>query len=336
LLACTRHLVQGIRPKERDPILAWMGDRWQSLKGLAQTEIKFEGLNIEQQLNQFTKLTANLRAVPDIRAQLRQEINTHTVSLVNALNEFIDLAKKELTDKRGIAIVADNLDRIAEVRDETHSNYDEIYLNRSEQLRGIGAHVIYTVPISLVYSHRGTRLEDIHGEADVVPMIMVANRDGSRNDKGMAKMRELVTKRLHKIDKKLAENVDTQVFESEELLDCLCEMSGGHVRNLMQMIQKAIDWTDTLPIREKAVKAAFGEARSTYRDTIEADQWTHLARVHKNKDILNDDLHRWFQLSRCVLRYRYFDNDDILCEWYDVHPLVLGISQFKKALEEVK
>lgn len=76
------------------------------------------------------------------------------------------------------------------------SNYDEIYLNRSEMLRGLKCHVIYTVPISMVYSERATQLEDNYDKPDVLPMVMVRNLDGSPNPAGLGKFRELITKRI--------------------------------------------------------------------------------------------------------------------------------------------
>ncbi|WP_316432049.1 ATP-binding protein [Leptolyngbya sp. NK1-12] len=244
LFACTRHLVQEIKlEKEKNPLLQWMESRWQSLKDLALTEVAFDGLSLEGQISQFAKITTNLRAVPDKRREMRQKINTFTPSLVAALNEFIQVAQKTLpADCRGIVIMADNLDRIAETQSEGElSNYDEIYLNRSEILRGLDCHVIYTVPISMVYSERATRLEDNYDKPDVLPMVMLRNRDGSPNPTGLQKFRELIYKRIAQIDPDLANGLDSQVFDSSETLEQLCLMSGGHMRNLMQLIQRAID-----------------------------------------------------------------------------------------------
>lgn len=45
-------------------------------------------------------------------------------------------------------------------------------------------------------------------------------------------------------------------------------MSGGPLRILMQLIQRAIDWTDRLPITAQAVQIAIEEARENYLNTI--------------------------------------------------------------------
>jgi hypothetical protein len=104
LFACTRHLVEAIKLNNHNPLLNWMKDRWESLKDLALTEISFEGLSLEGQVSQFAKITANLRATPDKRRELRQKINANTPSLVKALNDFIKEAQKtlEISKKRKI------------------------------------------------------------------------------------------------------------------------------------------------------------------------------------------------------------------------------------------
>jgi AAA ATPase domain len=338
LLACTRHLVEAIQLKMPNPLLDWMKSRWQAMKDLALTEVAFEGLSLESQISQFAKITANLRAVPDMRREVRQKINANTTSLISALNDFIAAAVKTLpADCRGLVIIADNLDRIVESRRKGElSNYDEIYLNRSELLRGLKCHVIYTVPIAMVYSERATKLEDTYDKTDVLPMVMVRNPDNSPNTIGIGKLRELITKRLELIDPHLAETLDSQVFESAAVLERLCVMSGGHVRNLMQLIQRALDWTDVLPITAEAAQIAIEEARDTYRLAIQEHQWQTLARVCYSKQANNNQQTLRLLLNRCLLEYRYYDANKRLQRWYNVHPLIEEIEQFQVAFAQLK
>lgn len=342
LFACARHLVEAVKLQAHNPLLVWMKERWASLQDLAVTEFEFEGLSLEGQIAQFAKITANLRATPDKRREIRRKINANTPSLVDALNEFIEVAQEAVDpDCRGLVMIADNLDRIVETKQAGEpSNYDEIYLNRSEILRGLACHIIYTVPIAMVYSERSTRLEDNYDKPDVLPMIMVRNADGSINEAGLAKLRELVCRRLKGVDPRLEQTLTSEVegigvpaiFDDAETLDQLCLMSGGHVRNLMQLIQKSIDWTDVLPIQAKAARRAIEEARETYRRSIQAHQWETLARVYQSKQVDNDEEHLRLLLNRCLLEYRYYDNNETLQIWYNVHPLIEGISKFQATL----
>jgi hypothetical protein len=342
LFACTRRLVEAIRFESHNPLLNWMQDRWESLRDLASTELSFEGLSLEAQISQFAKITTNLRASPDKRRELRQRINATTPSLVDALNKFIQQASQSLpANNRGIVLIADNLDRIVETQVEGRpSNYDEIYLNRSELLRGLACHLIYTVPIAMIYSHgRATQLENNYDTPDVLPMVMVRRPDGNEDETGLAKLRELVCRRIALIDKTLVSEADGQtldlvypnVFDCPDTLKMLCLMSGGHVRNLMQLIQKSLDWTDELPITAKAARRAIEEARETYRRTVLEHQWGLLARVHQTNEVNNDPEHLRLLLNRCILEYRYYDEEETLRVWHNIHPLIEGITRFRDA-----
>ncbi|MGB3558212.1 MAG: ATP-binding protein [Geitlerinemataceae cyanobacterium] len=339
LLACTRHLIESIQlSAAENPLLNWMKERWKSLKELALTEVKFEDLKLEQQIAQFGKITANLRAVPDIRRKIRQELNQNTVSLIDAMNEFIVEAQKSLSaEYNGLVLMADSLDRIVEQTRETGNgktatNYDEIFLTRSELLKGLKCHAIYTLPISMIYSHRFSQLEDNYSRPDVLPMIMVRDRSNKANPPGIEKLRKLVYKRIEVIDAELAQNLTTKVFDCPDTLDRMCCMSGGHVRILMQLMQGAIDQIDVLPITSDAMQIAIEEGRDVYRRSVYDREWKLLAQVAQTKQITIDDDHLHFLLDRYVLEYRYYDEKKRLQRWYDVHPLMEEIEKFQKAL----
>jgi AAA ATPase domain len=345
LFACTRHLVEAVKLQNHNPLVNWLKERWESLKDLALTEISLDSLDLEGQISQFAKITANLRATPDKRRELRQKINANTPSLLEALNSFIKEAQKLLAaNYRSIVLIADNLDKIAETKEEGKpSNYDEIYLNRSEIMRGLACHVIYTVPISMVYSGRAILLEDNYDKPDVLPMVMVRNPDGSENEAGLAKFRELICRRVEAIEPNLVktlegaiDGLDTPpVFDSPDTLKLLCLMSGGHVRNLMQLIQKAIESIDELPITGEAAVWAIEEARETYQKSIREHQWEILARACHLKQADNDEEHLRLLLNRCLLDYRYYENRKLRI-WCNVHPLIEEIQKFKDALAKVQ
>jgi len=47
----------------------------------------------------------------------------------------------------------------------------------------------------------------------------------------------------------------------------------------------------------------------------------------------NDDQFRSLLFRRCILEYRYIDEEGEVQVWHDVHPLVRGLDGFKRALE---
>ncbi len=350
LLACTRHILEELKDcGDPETILEWVRGRLVAFKD-AIPELEVEKFSAEATvpsfgwIPQFAKITASLRAVPKIRQKLRNELDAHTPSLVEALNAFINDAKRKLPEPcDDIVVIVDNLDRITYIkRDESQgSNYDEIFIDRVEQLKSLDCHVIYTIPIAMVYSTKATILEDTYNKPQVLPMIMVKDRDGNVYEAGLSKMKEIIAKRIEQIktdgdiSKALANALDSQLFENVQTLDQLCLMSGGHSRNLMQYIQKAIERTEKLPIKSLAVKRAISETRDTYRNAIEPHQWEILAQVAKSKRKPNDDKHSVLLLNRSILEYCYVDDEAEICRWYDIHPVIYGIQEFKEAWQRV-
>lgn len=345
LIACTKHLIKMIDLEDKKP-LKFLSNWLEKIKeGLLLTPLNFEDLSLNHQVFlQVTEITATLKAQPDNRSKIREEINANTPSLLEVLNEFIDASKLALEKKgyKDLVLMVDNLDRIVEKQRSAEglTNYDEIFIKCHEQMRGLHCHTIYTVPLVMVYSNRYTQLQNNYSETNVLPMVMLQYENGEISKAGLAAFREVIAKRIilaklendPQIGKKLAESLETSVFESAEILERLCLMSGGHIRLLMKMIQKALDHTDNLPISKRAVNRAIADAKDEYLNIIFDDDWVRLAIVHLSKEISNNSASRRLLSSRLVVEYRCRDVNENLKRWYDVHPLVQSLQQFKDAL----
>ena len=176
LLACTRNILAAFKDQTNSPaILNWLKGRFEDLKDFLQTEIFLDELSIEAQVSQLAKITTKIRSEPNERRKIRDLINPHTTTLTQALNEFIQDVKKNLPSGYDeLVLIADNLDRIVPViQGQDRSNHDQIFIDRNEQLKALDCHLVYTVPISLIYSDRSSSLVDIYGTPQVLPMIMV-------------------------------------------------------------------------------------------------------------------------------------------------------------------
>ena len=337
LLACTRHILEDLQNYANPtPLVNWLHNRWDKLKDLALTEVSLEKLDLQAQISQFAKLTATLRAVPSTRSQIREQVDLHTISLTEALNEFIAEAQEKLpNNKSKLVVIADNLDRIVPItKEDGRRNHDEIFLDRSGQLKALKFHVIYTVPISLVYSNRATEIRDNYDTPQVLPMIMVRTKEGNIHQPGIDKLTELIEKRIELF--KTDFSLDTEIFDKEKTRVQLCKMSGGHVREMMLLMQTAMDWTDNLPISGQAVQRAITEARNnTYRSAVDNEDWVKLAEVSRSKRVLNDNEYRDLLFRRCLLEYREITSAGEIVRWHDVHPLIEGIGEFQDAVRRL-
>ncbi len=337
LLACTRNLLKGLQG-DQSQIQKWLQSRKTELVDAMQSEVGFDKATVNAEVP-FAKLTTTLKVSPTARNQIRKIVEPHTPSLIEALNQFITEAMtktQHTTDQ--LVLIVDSLDRIPPIlREKEPSNHEQIFIHRSEQLKMLGCHVIYTVPISLVYSERGTDALDIYdGDIQVLPMVMVYDQEGNDCVEGLKTMRKLVHQRVFRKAKVDAtKQLVGDIFDAQETLDQLCLMSGGHMRNLMLMAQEAIKQTDALPIKKKQVRLAITKTRNTYRNAVHDAQWPILAQVFQTKEILNDETHRELLFNRCILEYRYINGEGEIVCWRDIHPLLRGVKEFQAALAQL-
>lgn len=334
LLACTKNILAAFKNLDSQPVLYWLKERWEDLKDLLQTQISFEELSLEVQVSQFAKITTKMRSEPNERRKIRDKINPHTTTLTEALNKFIQNAKKNLPPGYSdLVLIADNLDRIVPIiQPDGRSNHDQIFIDRQNQLKALDCHLVYTVPISLLYSDRATSLTEIYGTPQVLPMIMVKTPDNQPYQPGIDKVIEILKKRLEKVD---PSRDIVNLFESQDSLNQLCLMSGGHARNLLLLMKQALEYTNTLPISKRALQRSISELRNTYKDTIHANQWEALANVFRTKEIVNNELYRNLLFNRPILEYHSQNEEGEIERWYDIHPLIIGIKEFQNTYNQL-
>lgn len=158
--------------------------------------------------------------------------------------------------------------------------------------------------------NRANDLKDVYDNPDLLPMIMVQTPDGVLYQPGVEKLEEILRRRIHPFIPEV--NLGQDIFEDSAVVEQLCLASGGHVRELLLLMKEALNRADGLPIPTRAVRRAIAETRDTYRRTVEEHQWPILAKVAKTRTIDNDEDHRDLLFRRCVMEYRFFDDDAVL------------------------
>jgi len=222
--------------------------------------------------------------------------------------------------------VVDGLDKIVRVvMDETtkRTNLQEIFVDRSEQLKRLACHVIYTVPISLAHSVNSLELENRYGRVEILPMVTIRRR-GSTDlcEKGLDTLRELIAKRLQVAD------ISIEEFVQPNELRRLCLMSGGHVRNLVQLVHTAVECSENLPLSARAVERSIAQMRETMRRAIEWHEWDKLAETHRDQ---HEKAYLDLLFRRLILEYR--EDDQRI--WHDIHPLIEEMEEFQAAFQRV-
>jgi len=280
----------------------------------------------------IAKITAKTKSNPDLRSKLRQYMEPQANKMLELINqEIIDVAINQLKQrgKKGLVVIVDNLDRIVSQSNASGRLLPEyIFIDRGDQLRKLNCHLVYTLPLGLIFGNESEILKNRLGggvDPKVLPMVPVKNRDGSECIEGMNLLRRMVMSRAFP-DVPTEEHITliTQVFDSPETLDELCRVSGGHLRNLMGMLFGCLQQDDP-PISQNVLKSVIRSSRDTLRNGIDNDEWELLFKVVKEQSINGNKEYQ--NLLRNLWVFEYVD--DIQGNWFALNPLLMETDKFK-------
>ncbi|MEQ8466374.1 P-loop NTPase fold protein [Coleofasciculus sp. E1-EBD-02] len=332
LLAIIRQVTEslaevGIQLKPR-----YFADRWQEMVDFLQTPLE---LSAEANLPlpmKLGKITAKTKASPSLRSRLRQYLEPRTSGILESLNEeILARANQELQHqgKKGLVVIVDNLDRVEDRRNDGGRTQPEyLFVDRGEQLRRLNCHLVYTIPLTLMFSNDYQALTNRFGGGvapRVLPMVSVRSRDGQDNQAGMALFRQLVLARAFpEIEPEARLDLVTQVFDSSETLDRLCRVSGGHVRNLLGIIYTCLQEEDT-PLSRNTIERAIRNNRDRLVSAITDDEWELLADVVKQQNVSGEEGHD--TLLRSLFVFEYQDEQG---KWFAVNPVLRETEKFQR------
>ncbi|MEM8639396.1 MAG: ATP-binding protein [Cyanobacteria bacterium P01_G01_bin.54] len=271
---------------------------------------------------------------PTLRSQLRQFLEPQVQALIKGINqEMIQPATQALhkKSKPGLVIIVDNLDRIdGRQLDSGQTLPEYIFINRGEKLRQLACHVVYTIPLALRFANDAQTMQQRLGEITVLPMVPVRRRDGSVYEAGLVKLRELILSRG-----RLAETTQTgqpsddailitQLFDHPDTLDALCFMSGGHVRNLLRLMQSTLRKSDRLPVQWANVERSVQEEKAALMLSITPDEWNLLRKVKRTQAVTGDVEQNLLLRNLWAFEYRHQGD-----QWFEVNPLLAGVEQLQ-------
>lgn len=281
-----------------------------------------------------------LQKDPVGRAAVRERLLPGTASLLSEIATLFADMRNKLQKVRvavgtsrydDFVLIIDNLEKIDRFDGQQPglASHRTLFIEGSPQLRGLGAHAVFTVPLALVRSPSGPVLLATYGEVFVLPMIKIMERDGSRFERGRQRMVEMVSSRLDGV------TVDEAI--GPEALDEMITYSGGHVRSLMRYLQSAAIYAQEVPVELEASERAIGQTVRLYSTAIPDRHWPKLVAIERSEDrkiAPDDDDYSTMLENLSVLEYmngtgtvRYAKSEP----WYAVNPVVKELSKYKSA-----
>lgn len=157
-------------------------------------------------------------------------------------------------------------------------------------------------------------------------MVSIQSRDGNKSGEGMALLRQLVLARAFpNLEPEERLEKITEIFDSAETLDYLCQMSGGHVRNVLRMLNDAIKKQKGLPISRESLDKVIQNLRNERTLAVEDEEWELLRQVAKTEKVTGDDGDQ--RLIRSMFVYEYRDDEG---SWFNINPILKDAVELKK------
>ncbi len=270
----------------------------------------------------IAKITAKTKDSPQLRNQLRQYLEPRTNSILQAINEeVLDKAVEQLKARgqKGLVVIIDNLDRV-DMRPlaSGRSQPEYLFIDRGEQLRRLKCHVVYTIPLALIFSNEYETLKNRLGGGiapKVLPMVLVRQRNGSDHEPGMFLLRQLVMARAFpEITFNGRLGLITELFDHPETLDRLCRVSGGHIRNLLGLLYSCLQRQDP-PFPQDCLEAVIKDYRDDLLLAIDEEEWELLYEVVNQQSVRGESEYQRLLRSMFVFEYR-----DSLGRWFGISP----------------
>ncbi|MFW5666762.1 MAG: ATP-binding protein [Coleofasciculus sp.] len=294
-------------------------------------------LNAEAELSiGIGKITAKTKESPKLRRRLREYLEPRTSGILESINtELLGRATTELRrrGKAGLVVIVDNLDRVDNRPLPSERLQPEyLFIDRGDQLRKLNCHVVYTIPLSLTFSNDVEILKNRLGGGlppTILPMVPVRERDGSECKEGMDLLRQMVLVRAfphHTPAQQFA--LLPEVFDNAETLDRLCQISGGHLRNLLGLLFGCLRQMDP-PISRDCLEGVIRESRDYLTSSIDDEEWELLFQVVQQQTVKGDV--EYTTLLRSMFVYEYRDRNG---NWFSINPALEETQKFQDWLRE--
>ena len=299
---------------------------FQSLMGSLRSSVEVSDVSFSVGI---ASITAKAKESPEMRSQLRQYLEPRTKNIIDAINEeILEVANEQLKaqGKRGLVVIADNLDRIDPIRRaDGRSQSDYLFVDRGEQLKRLNCHLIYTIPLALIFSDELPRLANRFGTAPkLLSMVPVTTRTGEPFPRGRQLLQRMVMTRAFPMlsESDRWQQID-RVFDSADTLNRLVTISGGHMRNLMRLLYGCLQKGDP-PIKQATLESVIRDERDALMGLIDAQEWALLFEAISQRDEQGNEAYN--PLLRSLFLYEYRDEEG---RWFGLNPALAETKRYR-------
>jgi len=307
-----------------DAIYQWLADTThvsiadRELNGKIETEAELK-TGIPFLVKMLARLSAGVRTNELERKEIRRTLRKEWYIFVERLNLLLEQARLKVKQHghRDLVVIVDGLEKMfyEPMRDNAgnptgESTHSLLFLKHAEQLTVPKCHLIYTIPISLLYQNNVISIFGADG-VSTIPMVNIKQEEGIRC------LIALIEKRV----------VVDALFEQRSLVEKLIKMSGGAVRDLMRLMQTVCLGTETDLINEETVDQAIRELAREYGRLVQEKDIEALQSVVNGAWVTGDEKYARLLHNRVIHEYQ---NGEL---WAELHPAVRKVEWVMKQIK---
>jgi hypothetical protein len=275
------------------------------------------------------EITAKIKDDSGLRHRLNEYLGNKKTELIKAINEELllpTIQQLKAQGKKGLVIIVDNLDRLDNrLKPFGRPQQEYIFIEQGTYLTELECHLIYTMPINLRFVQDYSTLTERFKDPKVLPMVKIKNKDGQVCEEGMALLRQMVLARAFPqlTEQERLEKI-TEVFDEPATLDHLCEISGGHVRGILKILNRWIEEEMTLPLTRQRLEKIIISQRDEKKLSINnQEEWELLKKVYREKD-LKESI-KYQSLIKNLFIFQYCEDNHET--WFDLNPVLIGLPE---------
>jgi len=320
-------------PKLLESFESWFKEVSQETEATVQSSVSIEaeasaGAEIPFISKLGGKLIGQIRGYSQqkkvFRETLGRNLSRWQTDINLLLKDAFDKLKRKYPDsyQKKILVIVDNLDRIPP------SVGNHLFFDDAPQLHELDFTIIYTVPISVIYSYKN--VSNLFGNSNMVPMVNIYEVSRSECDLNYNQQR------LDRVTSLSEQRVDVSsaIFADRQQLLDLVKASGGHVRQLIQVTRSACHTAITRKhskvLVEDVTYALKQQQFDFEKSTPGSEYYTKLPEVGIEKEITKEEMGQNLLFNLSVLEYNGNSR------WNYVNPLVKQTYAFQQALESIQ
>lgn len=261
-----------------------------------------------------------LRGDPGFRGQIREQLSGRLAELTKQIRAYHEEILEALRERAGrevrLVVILDSLEHLrgtGETSEVVRRSVEELFFTHAARISLPNTHMVMSVPAFLFLEANNLAAQFMNGAVQAWPAYQVQRRDGGRT--------EVVDRIIRLVERR---GDWKQILPDQTALEKLILASGGHLRDLLNMLVEAVHLARhgvNAESAEKIIGVAQRAYLPLYKDEI--DVLGRIAAEKSLKDVRAEEQERVLRFLDSGVLLCYL-NDDF---WYDVHPLVRDVVQ---------